>query len=405
VSSLEIGPIWRSLGRQKTTFALLVVELSAGFVVLSFLTLFGAFVLRMGQLTSGHDEAGLVMVNVATSTPGGTVQGADELARLSALPDVVAAAPLSFSLIDDRWYLRFPLQFWRAEHAPPPRGQLPPEERGTGPGWLVDTSPAFARVLNLSFVEGDGAGAAAGTTVITRCLRTALFGNEPALGRTIAGEDLAPARVVGVVEDVNMQSPFLPTPTCVAFRFDRPPDERERRYVLRTQPARREAVILAAQLAMGASHLDREVHVTRFDSSDGKHHAVGRGVAAVLGMMGLSVGAGALIGAIALSAFLVRQRRRQIGIRRALGASRADIIRYFLVENSIATALGTGLGLLVLLGLLSLAGLSGQQTFVTWTWRSPAASALLLWVGATLAAMLPARRAADIPPSVASRGL
>jgi putative ABC transport system permease protein len=211
---------------------------------------------------------------------------------------------------------------------------------------------------------------------------------------------------VGVVENVVMQSPFLPVPESLAFRFDSPPDERQRRYVLRVRPGLRDAVSSRVVDALGPARADREVVVAPFDSKAGKHHAIGRGVALEMAMIGATVGAGAVIGALALSSFLVRQRRRQIGIRRALGATKADIVRYFFVESSVAAAAGTAIGLLMTLALLLLGGLlQGEGDYFKWDWRSLAAAALLLWGGATLAAMLPARSAAEVPPSVASRGL
>lgn len=423
MTSPGLGPIWRSLTRQKTIFALVVVELAAGFVVLSALVLFGTFVISQGGMSSGHDEAPLVAVSI--TSPGAHADGAPpveddallaaqqtaarELARLAAVSGVVAVAPLSISLIDDRWYLLFPVQFWREGKTPPPRGQdLPEREEGRATGWLIDTNAALPAVLGLRFVEGGPMRGPPppGGVIITRCLRDALFGKEtPVQGRHLAGENLAAAPIVAVVEDVMMQSPFLPAPKCVAFRFDPPPDERERRYVVRTLPGRRDQVIEAVREAVGPSGPDREVVVTRFDSRDGKHHDFGRGVAAEMAMVGGAVGIGALIGALALSAFLVRQRRRQIAIRRALGATKPDIVGYFLLESSVATALGTAIGLAIVLGGLGIAGLFDPGGYFTWSWRSLALSALLLWMGATLAATLPARRAADVPPSAASRGI
>jgi putative ABC transport system permease protein len=115
----------------------------------------------------------------------------------------------------------------------------------------------------------------------------------------------------------------------------------------------------------------------------------------------VTVGLLALLGALAVSSFLVAERTRQIGIRRALGATRRDVIRYFLVENALATLLGTAVGLLMTACLY----LVMRKVFLG-IQLSPKLLLLtgaLLWIDATLAAMIPARRAAQIPPSVASR--
>jgi putative ABC transport system permease protein len=55
----------------------------------------------------------------------------------------------------------------------------------------------------------------------------------------------------------------------------------------------------------------------------------------------------------AVAAFLVGDRRRVVGLRRALGATRWDILRYLLLENLLATQIGNGLGLASTLLLLA----------------------------------------------------
>ena len=51
------------------------------------------------------------------------------------------------------------------------------------------------------------------------------------------------------------------------------------------------------------------------------------------------------LGIVGLASFWVQQRTRQIGIRRALGATRGDILRYFQTENFILATLGIVLGM------------------------------------------------------------
>ena len=66
---------------------------------------------------------------------------------------------------------------------------------------------------------------------------------------------------------------------------------------------------------------------------------------------GFLVIAVALAGSLALASFSVAERTRQIGVRRALGASRGEIVRYFLFENLLLTGFGLGLGLGLAVGL------------------------------------------------------
>ncbi|MFT4197130.1 MAG: hypothetical protein QM601_04360 [Pseudoxanthomonas sp.] len=107
------------------------------------------------------------------------------------------------------------------------------------------------------------------------------------------------------------------------------------------------------------------------------------------------------LGIVGLASFWVAQRTRQIGIRRALGATRGDILRYFQLENvllaSAGIALGMGLayaGNLLLMRQFELARLPLSYLPV---------GAAVLWALGQLAVLGPALRAAAIPPAIATR--
>lgn len=109
------------------------------------------------------------------------------------------------------------------------------------------------------------------------------------------------------------------------------------------------------------------------------------------------------LGVVGLSSFWVQQRTRQIGIRRALGATRTDIMRYFLAENFLIVSLGI------------VAGLAGAVGLNLWLMdhyelhRMPLAwlpaGALILWLLGQLAVLAPALRASRVPPAVATRSV
>jgi ABC-type lipoprotein release transport system permease subunit len=109
------------------------------------------------------------------------------------------------------------------------------------------------------------------------------------------------------------------------------------------------------------------------------------------------------LGTVGLAWFSVTQRRKQIGTRRALGATRWDIVRYFMVENWLITSTGLAIGL---------AGSVGLNWFLDTQysvgrvplWYLPVGM-LALWVLGQLAVLLPARRAANIPPALATRSV
>lgn len=113
---------------------------------------------------------------------------------------------------------------------------------------------------------------------------------------------------------------------------------------------------------------------------------------AVTGIL-LTAGAG---GVFALQYLSVRERRPEIGTRRALGASRGAIFGQFMIEATMITMSGACLG--------AVAGTVGTMMAGTHASLSLVASACVACaVAGTLAAIDPARRAAMLPPAVACR--
>jgi putative ABC transport system permease protein len=108
-----------------------------------------------------------------------------------------------------------------------------------------------------------------------------------------------------------------------------------------------------------------------------------------------------VVGISGLAAFNVTTRTKQLGIRRAIGARRFHIFRYFLIENWIITTCGTVLGCMLALA----AGMAMSSMYEMP--RPPlyymVGGVLLLWIVGLLAVLVPARRAAAISPAIATR--
>jgi putative ABC transport system permease protein len=182
-----------------------------------------------------------------------------------------------------------------------------------------------------------------------------------------------------------------------------PPDERVNRYLVRTEPGRSAAVMAAAPAALGADDPDRIVTTGVFGMDHTRSGSIAFGTVLILSAMTASLGVVAVLGNLAIAAFLVGERRRVIGVRRALGATRPDILGYLLLETLIPTQIGNLLGFVALVAMLPVA----QKRF-SGLRMEPAdmlATALLLSLAGVAARLLPALRATRIPPSEASRSL
>lgn len=107
------------------------------------------------------------------------------------------------------------------------------------------------------------------------------------------------------------------------------------------------------------------------------------------------------MGIAGLASFNVQKRKRQIGTRRALGASRSDILGYFMLENLLLSIVGVSIGAVITLGLnIELVNLFGL-TAINWVYL-PAGMLILILLG-QLAVLWPATKASQISPALATR--
>ena len=108
-------------------------------------------------------------------------------------------------------------------------------------------------------------------------------------------------------------------------------------------------------------------------------------------------------GIVGLASFWVAQRRKQIGIRRALGATRADILRYFQTENFLIVTFGIVLGVVLAIG-INLVLMKFFEVPRLPLWYLPI-GVVVLWLLGQLAVLVPALRASNVPPVVATRSV
>ena len=274
-------------------------------------------------------------------------------------------------------------------------------------------SPDYFRLLRIPlvrgrfFTAGDKLGAPR-VCLVSEQLARALWPGEDPIGRKLraqwpgtTGAPNTTLLVVGVVGDVRDQAlerdpvPGLYEPSLqVAYR-DNHFLVRARGRALALVPAiRREIAATAPEV--GAFHfvaLEQEVANSLWQSRL-------RGwLLGFFSIVALALAATGLYGAVAYG---VAQRTREIGVRMALGATRASILRLVLGRGLRAVALGiaAGIGGALLVSRLlsaSLFGISGTDL------TSYGASCLLLAATACLAALIPARGASQVNPMAALR--
>jgi putative ABC transport system permease protein len=399
--TLELGPLVRALARRRGTFTLVVLEFACAFSIISCLFLAGVWYRQVGIVHSGRHDPELIAVTLhrplGTAEPLAAAAAARiwqerALALIRAVPGVRSAAPLTATLLDDG--LSFPTRFAVAGRP------------ASGSGWTIRAGAEVLEVLGPRILEGQSPArlppaARAGAVVLTRCLRDELFAGAPAVGQRISSGEIPGGEVVAVVEDLFLRRPFVARTECLAFHLVDAGDEHSLRVLVRSDAPRRAAVAGALREALAPLAGDGELTVKLYTLANARHYVVTHGITVLLVVFGVNVVLVALLGPVAVSSFLVAERTHQIGVRRALGATRGDIIRYFLVENSLAVALGTAVGALLTLGLFfGMRDVFYGIALRPWIFG---VTAVVLWVDGTAAALFPALRAARVAPWVAAR--
>jgi len=246
----------------------------------------------------------------------------------------------------------------------------------------------------------------ADAVVLSAALARLLYGTDDAVGRCAIVDDApdAPCRpVIGVVQDVRRGDPRAPG----APGFYRPLPPHPGRFdlgglVVRTRgdaAAQLVAVQRALQpLAPGAAYVS--VHaMSDLVAPELRPWQLGATLFTAFGALGLLVAA---VGLYSVLAYDVAQRRRDYGIRLALGALRGDVLRLVL-RRGLGVALGgvaVGLALAVLVGRAAAGLLFGVSPYDPLTFGGVAA---LLAAVALAAGLVPGWRAARADPSVALR--
>jgi putative ABC transport system permease protein len=242
--------------------------------------------------------------------------------------------------------------------------------------------------------------------IVTQSVADQLFPKADALGKTVF-MDIKPATIVGIVE--RLQTPTVEfwgnswayNSVLLPVRLD----GASANYAVRAKPGRQEALMKSARAALLAANPMRVMPaswgVQSFDQLRSKAYRTDRGMAILMSVVCVVLLCVTAAGIVGLTSFWVGQRQRQIGVRRALGARRVDILRYFQIENLFIAGGGVVLGLLLALAL----NLFLMKRFEMARMPLPYVliGVLVMLALGQIAVFVPARRASRVPPVVATR--
>ena len=177
-----------------------------------------------------------------------------------------------------------------------------------------------------------------------------------------------------------------------------------RHYILRTEPGRRAEVLKAAVAALKKADPNTlVVNEDTFDEIRAQFFQQDRSMAWMLVVVIAALMLVTALGIVGLASFWVQQRTKQIGVRRALGATRGQILRYFQAENFLLASAGIVLGMLMAYGINQL--LMAKYELPRLPLFYLPVGAVALWLLGQFAVYWPARRAASVSPAIATRSV
>ncbi|MBP6627392.1 MAG: ABC transporter permease [Arenimonas sp.] len=255
---------------------------------------------------------------------------------------------------------------------------------------------------DMAVLEKSGKQARIPGAIINRSMAEKLFPGQNPLGKVFYSWSEAPTAVVGVIEDLARPNSIGDGPYAMIFAL------REYgpglHYILRTDPGRRAEVLQAAVAALKKADANLlVVNEDTFEEIRARFFEQDRAMAWMMVVVIVLLLLVTALGIVGLASFWVQQRTKQIGVRRALGATRGQILRYFQVENFLLATVGIVLGMLMAYAINQL--LMGKYELPRLPLHYLPIGAVALWVLGQLAVFGPAYRAAAVPPAVATRSV
>ncbi len=353
---------------------------------------------------SGDDPAGIAKLDA--------MQRAD-LAALRGLPNVAAATPINtLPLLRDRWGASVGLK------PDQPHGSTQ-ADRYTGGEQMLQTL-GLQLVAGRDFTAADVRHGATATiaappvVIVTRALAAKLFPHGDGLGKPIyLNGGSAPSVIVGEVaraltSNPDANDPYAYHAVLIPIRLD----DAATSYAVRARPGQIQTAMREARETLFQlnplriippnARYDPEGILT-FAQVRSWGYALDLFMVQVLAVICVILLVITGVGMAGLTSFWVNQRHKQIGIRRALGARKADILRYFQIENLLIAGSGCVVGVVLAIG-INLGLLSAFAMDRMPAWYVIAGVVVVLVLG-QIAVFMPARRASNVPPVVATRSV
>ncbi len=401
--SLKEGGRSAVLGRggQRFRSGLVVAEVALALVLLVGAGLTMRSFVRLQAVDPGFDPTSVLKFRVLlnrqdfpdTATVLGFHQQLDE--RLRALPGVISVGGVSgVPLTGFANYLAFEIE-----------GQAPVDQNDVQDVEAFDASSNYFETMRIPLIEGRMFSViddirSGRVAVINETMAKRYWPDGNAVGARVTYGTIW-MTIVGVVGDIKNES-LAEEPYPQLYRSSNQILQRGFVYIVRTTTS---PTSLAAAVRREVNSLSASVPIYRMQTmGDVMSDAVAQPRFALM-LMGVFAAVAALLAAVGLygvMSYTVAEQTREIGIRMALGAKQADVLRQVVARGGILALIGVGIGLAGAFGVTRLLSSLLFDVSATDTITFVSVPVLLVTV-AVLACLVPAVRAARVDPMIPLR--
>ena len=407
---MEFRPILSAMRRNKVGAILIAVQMAITLAILCNALFLIQQRVALSQRPTGADEANVVVIRNqwVGNPPDQSARLQGDLAALRSLPGVVDAFPTN----------TYPMSGGGSTTG---LSLHPDQKNATALASIYFGDEHAIAALGLKLIAGrnfnsDEVVDKVGYTdlkppaalIITRALADKLFPDGNAVGQNVYEESLkGSVPIVGVVDRLQVPwvgaggwgSKFNDNSLIAPFHFL---SSYPTYYMVHTQPGQAAAVTQAAQKKLFDISRSRVIQRTlTLTAAREEAYKDDKGLVVILAVVCAALLAVTSFGIVGLTSYWVAQRRRQIGIRRALGATRNAIIQYFQTENLLIAGAGAAIGvaMAVSLNLWMVNSFAMERLHTSYTFIG----AIVVLLLGQVAVLWPALKAASIPPALATR--
>jgi putative ABC transport system permease protein len=405
ISRIAFGPIMSALIRQKYAMTMLVLQIALTLAVISN----GLFIVSQRfeilQGASGIDESHTFVLTSSGFTenfdPQTSIQ--TDLTQLRQMPNIInAVASYSFPFSGSSEWDELQIIVGSDQSIVPAASYKLDEHGIDALGLTLIAGENFSPSEVLWQTESNKT--FPNVVIITSSLATGLFNTldwSSVVGKTIFINGEHSAVIKGVVR--QLQAPWDAVGQIEnSIIYPRVITRNSARYLIRTKPTMLQSTIADVEQYLGMSNQQRMIRKVQSIQTL-KKQQYGPDIAAITVLLVVitTLSIIAAMGIAGIASFNVLQRHKQIGIRRALGANKIDILCSFFVENIIQTSCGVLIGCILSIGLnvflvaeYALPKLPNSYIFM---------AILCLYIIGLLATLKPALKAMNISPAEATR--